>query len=103
MPLVNLPVTVKSYWISKRIDAVYFDCITLDNLIYDNKLIEERNTRIKITFVSKNREDLLLAFHKPLSDWRINFEIDPNCSTISKDKDGNKLTSFKSENANING
>ena len=100
MPLVKLPVSVRSYWISKRFQSVYFDGVTLDNLIYDNKLIEEKNTRVKITFTSADREKILQAFHQPSSDWNIEFEIDPLCSSLSKDKDGNKLTCFKSENAN---
>ena len=99
MPLVKLPVSVRSYWISKRFNSVYFDGVTLDNLIYDNKLIEEKNTRVKITFTSADREKLLQAIHQPSSGWNIEFEIDPLCGSLSKDKDGNKLTCFKSENA----
>ena len=99
MPLVKLPVSVRSYWISKRYNTVYFDGVTLDNLIFDNKLVEERNTRVKISFTSTEREKILLALHQPSSDWNLEFEIDPLCASLSKDKDGNKLTCFKSENA----
>ena len=99
MPLVKLPVSVRSYWISKRYNTVYFDGVTLDNLIFDNKLLEERNTRVKISFTSSERETILVALHQSPSDWNLEFEIDPLSASLSKDKDGNKLTCFKSENA----
>ena len=99
MPLVKLPVSVRSYWISKRYNTVYFDGVTLDNLIFDNKLVEERNTRVKISFNSTEREKTLIALHQSSGDWKLEFEIDPLCASVAKDKDGNKLTCFKSENA----
>ena len=102
MPLVKLTVQIKSYWICQRFSTVYFDGITVDNLIFDNKLLEEKHTRVKISYVTKNREALLLKIHQPDSSWIVDFVIDPTCSTLSKDKDGNKLTCFKSENADTN-
>ena len=75
MPLVKLPVSVRSYWISKRFQSVYFDGVTLDNLIYDNKLIEEKNTRVKITFTSADREKILQDIHQSLLDLKLNFPV----------------------------
>ena len=103
MPLIRLPVSIKSYWIAKRFNTVYFDCVTCDNLIFDNRLVEERNTRVKINFATENRDLLLSHLHKGASDWKVSFEIDPNCATIAKDNNGNKITSFKSENAYFDG
>ena len=99
MPLICLPVSIRSYWIAKRFNTVYFDGITCDNLIFDNKLVEQKNTRVKITFSGEKREVLLQALHRENSDWKLNFDIDPSCGTVALDKDGNKLTAFKSENA----
>ena len=101
MPLVKLPVAVRSYWISKRFNTIYFDGVTLDNLIHDNKLVEERNTRVKICFSSADREKVLMNLHQPLSEWKLDFEIDPLCASVAKDKDGNKLTCFKSESCGL--
>ena len=103
MPLVSLSVSIKSYWIAKRFNTVYFDCVTCDNLIFDNKLVEEKNTRVKINFATDKRNNLLASLHKDNSDWKVSFEIDPNCTTIAKDQNGNKITSFKSEHAHFNG
>ena len=99
MPLINLAVSIKSYWVAKRFNTVYFDCFTLDNLIFDNKLIEEKNTRVKINFNSDKRNEILANLHNDNNDWKLSFEIDPTCATIAKDNNGNKITSFKSQNA----
>ena len=103
MPLICLPVNIRSYWIAKRFNTVYFDGLTCDNLIFDNKLVEQKNTRVKITFSGDKREVLLTGLHRENSDWKVNFDIDPTCGTVALDKDGNKLTAFKSENAYFDG
>ncbi len=101
MPLISLPVNIRSYWIAKRFNSVYFDGAICDNLIFDNKLVEEKNTRVKITFDGNKRDNLLSTLHRENTDWKVNFDIDPTCGTTALDRDGNKLTVFKSENAYI--
>ena len=95
MPLICLPVNIRSYWIARRFNSVYFDGAICDNLIFDNKLVEEKNTRVKITFDGDRRDNLLSALHRENTDWKINVDIDPTSGTTALDRDGNKLTVFK--------
>ena len=99
MSLAKLTVEVKSYWIARRFNTIYLEGLTKDNLIFNNQLIEEKNTRIKIQFSSQDRSKFLTDLHSPNSSWIVIFDIDPLSSSIARDKDGNKLTVFKSENA----
>ena len=103
MTLVKLLIEIKSYWISKQYNTVYFDGLTKDNLIFDNQLIEEKNTRVKIHYTSSLRENLLSTLHQANSAWIIEIEIDPLNILSTKDKAGNKLPLFKTENANYHG
>ena len=105
MSFIKLPVEIKSYWCCKRFNTIYFDGLTKDNLISNNTLIIEKNTRIKIHFNSETsdiRTDILIKLHQSDS-WVVNFKIDPFNSTSSLDKDGNKVTIFKTQNADYLG
>ena len=100
MSLVKLTVEIKSYWIAKRFNTIYLEALTKDNLIFNNQLIEEKNTRIKVHFSSEDRETFLSELHTRNKSWLVTFEVDPLTSSTARDKDGNKLTVFKAENAN---
>ena len=100
MSLVKLTVEIKSYWIAKRFNTIYLEALTKDNLIYNNQLVEEKNTRIKVHFSSEDRETFLSELHTRNKSWLVTFEVDPLTSSTARDKDGNKLTVFKAENAN---
>ena len=99
MSLAKLTVEVKSYWIAKRFNTIYLEGLTKDNLIFNNQLLEEKNTRIKVHFSSQDRSKFLTDLHSQNSSWLVTFDIDPLSSSTTKDKDGNKVTVFKSEDA----
>ena len=99
MSLVKLTIEVKSYWIARRFNTIYLEGLTKDNLIFNNQLIEEKNTRIKIHLTSQDRSKFLIDLHSQNTSWLVTFEIDPLSSFTARDKDGNKVTVFKSENA----
>ena len=102
MSLAKLTVEVKSYWIAKRFNTIYLEGLTKDNLIFNNQLIEEKNTRIKVHFSSEDREKFLSDLHVKNSSWVVVFNIDPLSSTVTKDRDGNKVTVYKANNADYN-
>ena len=99
MSLVKLTVEIKSYWIAKRFGTIYLEGLTKDNLIYNNQLVEEKNTRIKIHFSSEDRDKFLSELHGRNKSWLVIFDVDPLATSTARDKDGNKLTVFKASHA----
>ena len=102
MSLVKLTVEIKSYWVAKRFGTIYLEGLTKDNLIYNNQLIEEKQTRIKIHFSPENRDKFLSELHGRNRSWLVVFDVDPLTSSTTRDKDGNKLTVFKASYADHN-
>lgn len=76
---------------------ITFDCLTIDHVIYKNTVLEEKQSRVKLTLKYKNLESLQSeVFDKlVLLSSHATFEIDPDSKRAQRREDGLSFTKYK--------
>ena len=99
MNRVKLSLNLDSYYYNKNYKSVYLFGKLINNIIFDNQIVEEKSARIKVVFKTENPIDIIQTINKNLvgQSWFVNLLVDP--TTVSKplNKDGVRISSFVSE------
>lgn len=99
MNKVKLELNLESYFFSRAYKSIYFSGKLLNNIIFDNQIVEEKSAKIKVTLKCDNPHSYLKELHEKFSiskfSWPVQFEVDIDTVTKPLNKDGVRISSFQ--------
>ena len=99
MSRVKLTLNLESLYFNKSYKSIYLFGKLINNIIFDNEIIEEKSAKVKIVFKSGNPIEVIDSINKNLThpNWIVNFSVDPTTLTKPLNKDGHRVSTFISE------
>ena len=99
MNKVKLELNLESYFFSRAYKSIYFSGKLLNNIIFDNQIVEEKSAKIKVTLKCDNPHSYLKDLHENFSiskfSWPVHFEVDIDSVTRPLNKDGVRISTFQ--------
>ena len=96
---MNLELNLESYFFTKAYKSIYFSGKLINNIIFDNKIIEEKSARVKVILKSDTPHDFLQNLHQKFTSSKfvlpIQFQVDISSITKPLNKDGVRITTFQ--------
>ena len=99
MSRVKLTLNLESLYFNKTYKSIYLFGKLINNIIFDNEIIEEKSAKVKIVFKPGNPIEVIDSINKNFAhpNWIVNFSVDPTTLTKPLNKDGHRVSTFISE------
>ena len=102
MSQVTLELNLESYFFSRGYKSIYFSGKLINNIIFDNEIIEEKSARVKVILKSENLHSILQILHQNILAkncskfvWPVKFQVDITSITKPLNKDGVRISTFQ--------
>ena len=99
MNQVKLELNLESYFYSRAYKSIYFSGKLLNNIIFDNQIVEEKSAKVKVVFKPDNPHSYLKDLHENLSpnkfSFPVQFEVDISSVTKPLNKEGVRISTFQ--------
>ena len=99
MNRVKLTLNLDSYYYNKNYKSVYLFGKLVNNIIFDNQIVEEKSARVKIVYKTESPIEIIQNIQSNFvgPNWIVHFSVDPTTLTKPLNKDGVRISTFVSE------